>query len=153
MTCEVRELARSCGQGENLKLYSKSDKKPRKDLKHRGETMRFQFSSVTSHSLQPHRMKHARLPCPSPTPGAVLKLTSTEYMMPSNHFILCCPLLLLSSIVPSIKVFSNKSALHISWPEYWSFSFSTSTEYSELISLRTDWLDLLAVKGTLKSLL
>ena len=75
--------------------------------------------------------------------------------MPSNHLILCRPLLLLPSIFPNIKVFSNESALHIRWPKYWSFSFSISpsNEYSGLISFRTDWLDLLAVQGTLKSLL
>ena len=75
--------------------------------------------------------------------------------MPSNHLILCRPLLLLPSIFPSIRVFSNESALHIRWPKYWSFSFSInpSNEYSGLISLRIDWFDLLAVQGTLKSLL
>ena len=75
--------------------------------------------------------------------------------MPSNHLILCCPLLLLSSIFPSIRVFPNESILHIRWPKYWSFSFniSPSNEYSGLISFRMDWLDLLAVQGTLKSLL
>ena len=74
--------------------------------------------------------------------------------MPSNHLILCCPLLLLLSIFPSIRVFSNESALHIRWPKYWSFSFSISpsNEYPGLISFRMDWLDLLAVQGTLKSL-
>ena len=85
----------------------------------------------------------------------LLKLTSIELVMPSNHLILCCPLLLLPSIFPSIRVFSNESALHIRWPNYWSvsFSISPSSEYSGLISLRMDWLDLLAVQGTLKSLL
>ena len=75
--------------------------------------------------------------------------------MPSNHPILCCPLLFPPSIFPSIRVFSNESVLHIRWPEYWSFSFriSPSSEYSGLISFRMDWLDLLAVQGTLKSLL
>ena len=75
--------------------------------------------------------------------------------MPSNHLILCCPLLLLPSIIPSIRVFSNESVLHIRWPKYWSFSFSIrpSNEYSGLISSRMDWLDLLAVQGTLKGLL
>ena len=75
--------------------------------------------------------------------------------MPSNHLILCCPLLLLPSIFPSSRVFSNKSVLHIRWPKYWSFSFSISpsSEYSGLISFKMDWLDLLAVQGTLKSLL
>ena len=80
---------------------------------------------------------------------------SIESVMPSNHLILCHPLLLLPSIFPSIRVFSNESILHIRWPKYWSFSFSISpsNEYSGLISFRTDWLDLLAVQGTLKSLL
>ncbi|XDA85712.1 hypothetical protein R6Z07F_015469 [Ovis aries] len=80
---------------------------------------------------------------------------STESVMPSNHLILCHPLLLLPSVFPSIRVFSNESALRIRWPKYWSFSFSVSpsNEYSGLISFRMDWLDLLAVQGTLKSLL
>ena len=80
---------------------------------------------------------------------------SIELVMPSNHLILCCPLLLPPSIFPSIRVFSNESAFHIRWPKYWSFSFSIrpSNEYSRLISFRMDWLDLLAVQGTLKSLL
>ena len=73
--------------------------------------------------------------------------------MQSNHLILCCPLLLPPSVVPSIRVFSNESALHIMWPKYWSFSISPSNEYSGLVSFRMDWLDLLAVQGTLKSLL
>ena len=85
----------------------------------------------------------------------LLKLMSIESVMPSNHLILCCPLLLLLSIFPSIMVFSNESVLCIRWPKYWSFSFSISpsNEYSGLISFRMDWLDLLAVQGTLKSLL
>ena len=80
---------------------------------------------------------------------------STELVMSPNHLILCCPLVLLSSIFPSIRVFSNESVFHIRWPKYWSFSFSISpsNEYSELISFRLDWLDLFAVQGTLKSLL
>ena len=80
---------------------------------------------------------------------------SIELVMPSNHFILCHPLLLLPSIFPSIKVFSNESVLRIRWPKFWSFSFSItpSNEYSGLISFRMDWLDLLEVQGTLKSLL
>ena len=83
------------------------------------------------------------------------KLKSIELVMPSNHLILCRPLFLLPSIFPSIRVFSNESALHISWPKYWSFSFSISpsSEHSGLISFMMDWLDLLAVQGTLKSLL
>ena len=80
---------------------------------------------------------------------------SIESVMPSNHLILCHPLLLLPSIFPSIRVFSNESVLRIRWPKYWSFSFSISpsNEYSVLISFRMDWLDLLAIQGTLKSLL
>ena len=83
------------------------------------------------------------------------KLMSIESVMPSNHLILCHPLLLLPSIFPSIRVFSNESALHIRWPKYWSFSFniSPSNEHPGLISFRIDWLALLAVQGTLKSLL
>ena len=86
---------------------------------------------------------------------SLLKLISMELVMPSNHLILCCPLLLLPSIFPSIRVFSNESALHIKWPKYWSFSFniSPSKEHPGLISCRMDLLDLLAVQGTLKSLL
>ena len=83
------------------------------------------------------------------------KLMSIELVMPSNHFILCCPLLLPSSIFSSIRVFSNESVLCIRWPVYWSFSFSISpsNEYSGLVSFRMDWLDLLAVQGTLKTVL
>ena len=83
------------------------------------------------------------------------KVMSTESVMPSNDLILCCPLLLLPSIFPSIRVFSNELALHIRWPKYWSFSFniSPSNEHPGLISFRMDWLDLLAVQGTLKSFL
>ena len=104
-----------------------------------------------SNSLQPHGLQHGRLPCPSPT----LKLMCITSVMTFNHLILCCPLLLPPSIFPSIRVFSNKTVLHIRWPKYWSFSFSISpsNEYSGLISFRMDWLDLLAVQGTLKSLL
>ena len=95
-------------------------------------------SSVMSDSLRPHGLQHARLPCPSPTPGSLLKLMSIESVMPFNHLILCHPLLLLPSIFPSIRVFSNESVLHIRWPKYWSFSISPSNEYSGLISFRTD---------------
>ena len=86
---------------------------------------------------------------------SLLKLMSIVSVMPSNHLILCRPLLLPPSIFPSIRVFSNESALRIRWPKYWSFSFniSPSNEYSGLISFRMDWLDLLAVQGTLKSFL
>ena len=84
---------------------------------------------------------------------SLLKLMSIELVMPSNHLILCHPLLLPPSILPNIRVFSNRSVLRIRWPEYWSFSFSPSNEYSRLISFRIDWFDLLAVQGTLKSCL
>ena len=86
---------------------------------------------------------------------SLLKFMSTESVMPSNYLILCCPLLPLPSIFPSIRVFSNESVLHIRWPKYWSLSFSitSSNEYSGLISFRIDWFDFLAVQGTLKSLL
>ena len=110
-----------------------------------------QFScTVVSDSLQPHGLQHARPPCPSPTP----KLMSIESVVPSNYLILCPPLLLLPSIFPSIRVFSSESALCISWPKCWCFSFSISpsNEHPGLI-FRMDWLDLLAVQGTLKSLL
>ena len=105
-----------------------------------------------SNSLQ----LHGRQASPSITNSQSLpKLMSIELVMPSNHLILCHPLLLLPSIFPSIRVFSNESALHIRWPKYWSFSFSISpsNEHPGLISFRMDWLDLLAVQGTLKSLL
>ena len=105
-------------------------------------------------SLQPHELHHARPPCPSPTPGFT-RLTFIESVMPSSHLILCRPLLLLPSIPPSIRVFSNESTIHMRWPKNWSFSFSIipSKEHPGLISFRIDWLDLLAVLGTLKSLL
>ena len=85
---------------------------------------------------------------------SLFKLTAIQSLMPSNHLILCRPLLLLPSVFPSIRVFSNESALHIRWPKYWSFSFSLSlsNEYSRLISFRIDWFHFLAVQGTLKSL-
>ena len=108
-----------------------------------------------SDSLWPHELQHTRPPCPPPNPRAYPKLMSIESAMPSNHLILCHPLLLLPSIFPSIRVFSNESALRNRWPKYWSFSFnmSPSNEHPGLISFRMDWLDLLAVQGTLKRLL
>ena len=115
-----------------------------------------QFSrSVMSDSLRPHELQHARPPCPSPIPRVHNKPMSIESVMPSNHLLLFHPLLLLPSIIPSIRIFSNESALHIRWPKYWSFSFSISpsNEHPGLITFRMDWLDLLAVQGTLKSLL
>ena len=119
-----------------------------------------QFScSVVSDSLRPHEPQPPCPPC-----QASLSITNSRsppkpmsivLVMPSNHFILCCSLLLLPSIFPSIRVFSNESALCIRWPKYWSFSFniSPSNEHSGLISFRMDWLDLRAVQGTLKNLL
>ena len=117
-----------------------------------------QFSSVQS-------LSHVRLfttpwtaACQASLPitnsQSLLKLMSIELVMPSSHVIFCCPLLLPPSIFPRIRVFSSESALCIRWPKYWSFSFSIrlSNEYSGLISFRMDWLDLLAVQGTLKSL-
>jgi len=115
-----------------------------------------QFShSVVSDSLQPHESQHTRPPCPSPTPRVHSNSCSIELVMPSSHLILCCPLLLLPPIPPSIRVFSNESTLHMRWPKYWSFtlSISPSNEHPGLVSFRMDWLDLLAVQGTLKSLL
>ena len=114
-----------------------------------------QFSpSVVSDSLRPHELQHARPPCPSPAPGVHSDM-SIESVMPSSHLIRCRPLLLRLPIPPSIRVFSNESTLCIRWPKYWSFSFSISPskEHPGLISFRMDWLDLLAVQGTLKSLL
>ena len=115
-----------------------------------------QFSSAQSClTLRLHGLQHIRLPCPSPTPEACSNSCPIKSVMPSNHLILCRPLLLLPSIFPSIKVFSNESVLPIGWPKYWSFSFSfsLSSEYSGLLSIRMDWLYLLAVQGTLKNLL
>ena len=108
-----------------------------------------------SDSLEPHRLQHARLPCPSPTPRAYSNSMSIESVMPFNHLILCPPLLLLPLIFPNIRVFSNESALCIRWTKYWSFSFniSPSNEHPGRISFGMDWLDLLAVQGTVKSLL
>ena len=122
------------------------------------ELLCVQFTSVTQSSLtlcdpmdcsMPGLGVHNQLPEPTQTHALF------ESVMPSNHLILCHTLLLLPSIFPSIRVFSNKSALHITWPKYWSFSFniSPSNEYSGLISFRMDWLDLLEVQGTLKSFL
>ena len=115
----------------------------------------FQFChSVLSDSLRPHGLQHGRLSGLSPAPW-VYSNKSIESVMPSNHLILCQPLLFPPSIFPSIRVLSNESVLCIRWPKYWLFSFSISpsNEYSGLIFLRIDWFDLLAVQGTLKSLL
>ena len=119
----------------------------------------FQFSSVQSLS----RAQHFETPWTAALQASLsitnsqslLKLMSIVLVMPSNHLTLCCPLLLLPPIPPSIRVFSNESTLLMRWPKYWSFSFSISpsNEHPGLISFRMDWLDLLAVQGTLKSLL
>ena len=108
-----------------------------------------------SDCLRPHGLQYFRPPLSITNSQSLLKLLSIESVMPSIHLILYHPLLLLPSIFPSIRVFSNESVFRIRWPEYWSFSFSfsPSIEYSGLISFRMDWLDLLAVQGTLKSLL
>ena len=119
------------------------------------EALSFLLSSVTQSFLFVTPWIAARQASLSITNScSLLKLMSIESVMPSNHLILCHPLLLLPSIFPSIRVFSNESVLHIRWPKYWSFSFSfsLSNEYSGLISFRMDWFDLLAIQGTLKSL-
>ena len=115
-----------------------------------------QFSrSVVSDSLQPHEPQHARPPCPSPTPRVHPNPCPLSRWCHPNQLILCHPLLFLPSIFPSSRVFSHESALHIRWPKCWSFSFniSPSNEHPGLISFRMDWLDLLAVQASLKSLL
>ena len=113
-----------------------------------GQVQSRSVQSVMSDSLRPNGPQHVRLPCPSPSPGA------WSNSCPS-HLILCRPLLILPLIFPSIRIYSNDSALRIRWPKYQSFSFSInpSKECSGLISFRIDWFDLLAVQGTLKSLL
>ena len=114
----------------------------------RDESVQFSHS-VVSDSLRPRELQHARLPCPSASSRAC------SNSCPSNHLILCRPLLLPPSVFPSIRVFSNDSVLRIWWPKYWSFRFniSPSNEYPGLVSFRMDLLDLLAIQETLKSLL
>ena len=124
-----------------------------------GDFKNLQFSSVQSLS----RVRLFATPWTAARPASLsitnsqslLKLMSIKSLMPSSHLILCCPLLLLASVFPSIRVFSSESALHIGWPNYWRFSFSITpfNEYSGLISFRTDWFYFLAVQGALKSLL
>ena len=117
--------------------------------------MIIQFSSIllshVQHFVTPWATAH-QVSLSITNSQSLLKLVSIESVMPSNHLILCLPLLLLPSIFPSIRVFSNESVLRIRWPKYWSSSFniSPSNEYSGLISFRIDWLDLLAIQGTLK---
>ena len=108
--------------------------------------------SVVSNSLQPHGLQHPGF-CVLHHLPKFLKLMSIESTMLSNHLILFCPLLLFPSIFPSIRVFSNKLALHIGWSKYWSSSISPSSKYSGVISFRIDWFEILPVQGTLKSLL
>ena len=111
--------------------------------------------SFVSDSLQPHELQHCQVSLSITMSRSLPKLISIESVMPSSHLILCHPLLLLPPIPPSIRVFSNESTFHMRWPKYWSFSFSISLsiEHPEPISFRMDWLDLLTVQGTLKSLL
>ena len=113
--------------------------------KNKTHTYSVQFRpSVVSDSLRPHVLQHTRPPRPVTNSRSPPKPMSIESVMPSSHLILCCPLLLLLPIPPSIRVFSNESALHIRWLKYWSFNFtiSPSNEYSGLISFRIDWFDL-----------
>ena len=113
-----------------------------------------QFShSVVSYSLRPHEFAACQASLSITNSRSSLKLTSIKSVMPSNDLILCSPLLLPPSIFPSIRVFSNESVVRIRWPKFWSFSINPSNEYSGQISFRVDWLDFLAVQGTLKSLL
>ena len=154
---------KSCDKSKHLikkQRYHFADKGPYSQSYSFSSSVQFSLS-VMSHSLS------TLSPCPTTGTAAgqaflsitsswsLLKLMSIVLVMPSNHLILCCPLLFLPWIFPSIKVFSNDSVYHLRWPKYWSFSFSISpsNEYSGLISLRMDWLDLLAVQRTLKSLL
>ena len=126
---------------------------------HKSRQISFSFLVQFSHSVESDSATPWTAACQASLSNtnswSLLRLMSTESTRPSNHLILCRPLLLPPSIFPSIRVFSNESVLHIRWPKYWSFSFkiSPSNEYLGLISFRMDWLDLLAVQGTLKSLL
>ena len=139
---------------QNLVCITMKSKIEKQSSNHIGKIICY-CCSVTklSLTLRLHGLKHARLPCPSLSPGVCSEIMSVESVLPSNHLILCHPLLFLSSVFPSIRVFSNKSILCIKWPKFWSFSFSPSNEYSGLISFRIDWFDLFAVQGILKSLL
>ena len=103
-----------------------------------------------SDSLQPHELQHARLPCPSLSPGVCSDSCPLSWWC---SLIFCHPLFLLPSVFPSIRIFSSESALHIRWSKYWSFRISPSNEYSGLISFRIDWFELLVVQGTFKSFL
>ena len=111
--------------------------------------------SVVSDSLRPHELQHTRPPCPAPTARVHPNPHPSSQWLPSSHLILCRPFFLQSPIPPSIRVFANESTICMKWPKYWSFSFSIipSKEHPGLVSFRIDWLDFLAVQGTLKSLL
>ena len=152
----MKQTVTSCQRDPVVKLaYSLLDKMTYLLLVTMAYFSSLQLSrSVVSNSLQPHELQHTRPPCPSPNPEPT-KLMSIESVMPSNHLIFCLPLLLPPSIVPRMRVFSKENALRTRSPNYWSFSFSISpsNEQPGLISFRMDWLDLLAVQGTLKSLL
>ena len=140
----------------NLRHIGLDSNKPTVKKKKLMYIISVQFSrSVVSDSLRFNGLQHARLPLSTTNSQSLLKLMSFNSVMPSNHLIFCRPLFLLPSVFSSIRVFSNKSSIHIRWPKSWSFSsiISPSSEYSRLISFRMDWLDLLAVQGTLKSLL
>ena len=137
-------------KGPSLSDYIQADASLSADV---AQILLLLFSrSVVSDSLWSHGLQRTRLPCPSPPPGVYSNSWSLSRQCHPNHRILCRPLLLLPSIFPSIRVFSNVSALRIRWPKYWSFSISPSNEYSGSISFRIDWFDL-AVQRTLKSLL
>ena len=128
---------------------------PHSPFNHMETLSSVQFSrSLVSDSLRPHESQHTRQPCPSSTPTVHSDSISVESVMPSSLLILCRLLLLLPSIPPNIRVFSNESTLRMRWPKYWSFSCSIipSKEHPGLISFRMEWLDLLPVHGTLRSL-
>ena len=133
-----------------MKQFIQDSEKKDKPLKTVSSVHSVMFDSLRPHELPALQASLSITNCWSPP-----KLMSIASVMPSNHLILCRPLLLLPSILPSTRVFSSESVLHIKWPKYWSFSFniSPSSEHSGQISFRIDWLDLLAVQGTLKSLL
>ena len=138
------------------KQNKQTTKKTKQNYMKKMQLLLFLFNhSILSDSLQPPWTAARQVSLSFTISQSLFKLMCIGSVLPSNHLILCHPLFLLPSIFPSIRVFSNKSALHIRWPRYWSFSFSTrpSSVHSGLISFRIDWLDLFAVQGTLKSLI
>ena len=154
--CTWSPLSLYCSRGFYFISFSFKLLNPHSLFLFRADILAYQFNQLLSHVwLFATPWTAARLASPSITNSrSLFKLMSISSVMPSNHLILCCPLLLLPSMFPIIRVFSNDLVLHIRWPKYWSFSFSISpsNEYSGLISFRMNWLDLLAVQGTLKSL-